>query len=338
MNGSSLLDLTPQRSVPASTLTIGLVNNMPPAACAATERQFGRLLEEAGSNQRVVLECYRTGIRGAAGAPGDVEGMFGTEVDALIVTGAEPQSASLRQEPIWPFITNLVDWTAERNLPAIWSCLAAHAAVLYLDGVDRVRRDRKISGLFKGEVVAADHRLMDGVRDGWTIPHSRYNDLPEERLRASGYRILVRSAEAGVDLFEKANDTAFLFLQSHPEYDADTLRREFHRDVKRFQAGERADPPVVPHGYFGSAAESPAMSAGELSCVSRENVDDILAWLGRPGEQPREAPWRPAAVALFRNWLWDVAARKARRDGAELRFSAQERHGHDLTRSGLVPC
>jgi homoserine O-succinyltransferase/O-acetyltransferase len=338
MNGSSLLDLSPQHSASASTLTIGLVNNMPPAACAATERQFRRLLEEAGSSQEVVLECYRTGIRDAAGAPADMDGVFGTEVDALIVTGAEPRSTNLRQEPIWPLITNIVDWATERNLPAMWSCLAAHAAVLYLDGVDRVRRDRKISGLFKGEVVAADHRLMDGVADGWTIPHSRYNDLPEERLRASGYRILVRSAEAGVDLFEKADNTAFLFLQSHPEYDADTLRREFHRDVKRFQAGERADPPAVPHAYFGSAAESPTVPTGGWSCVSRENVDDILTWLGRSGEQVREAPWRPAAVALFRNWLRDVAARKVRRDGAELGFSAQERHEHDLTRSGLVSC
>ncbi len=338
MNGSSRLDLSPQRSTSASTLTIGLVNNMPPAACAATERQFGRLLEEAGSGQDVVLECCRTGIRNGVSALADMDGMFGAEVDALIVTGAEPQSSSLPQEPIWPLITNLVDWAGERSLPAIWSCLAAHAAVFYLDGVDRVRRDRKISGLFKGEVVAADHRLVEGVAEGWTIPHSRHNDIPEERLKASGYRILVRSAGGGVDLFEKANNTAFLFLQSHPEYDTDTLRREFHRDVKRFQAGERADPPGVPHAYFGAVADSATMPAGDWSCVNRENVDDILTWLGQSGELAREAPWRPAAVALFRNWLRDVAARKARRDGAELGFSTQERHAHDLTRSGLVPC
>jgi homoserine O-succinyltransferase len=290
-------------------LVVGLINNMPPAARAATERQFRQLLAAAATDRAVRLQCYGAGPASAGYV--DIGAIFESEVDAIIVTGAEPQSASLRDEPIWPLITRLVDWADRQAIPSIWSCLAAHAAVLYLDGIDRTPFAKKLSGVFEGEILAPDHPLMQGLPGRWSIPHSRCNDLDAEALRAAGYQILVRSSEAGVDVFHKTLQTSYLFFQSHPEYEADTLLREFQRDVRRYHAGERPSFPSAPRNCMpqdrswaeDSLHTSPTAIGGTRS--------DLAARFREVSRDLGPAHWLPTSVALYRNWLTDVACRRA---------------------------
>ncbi len=70
------------------------------------------------------------------------------------------------------------------------------------------------------------------------------------RTRRKGYLTLTRAPGAGVDMFVKEWLALQVFLQGHPEYDADTLAREYRRDVGRFLAGERADAPAPPAGLL----------------------------------------------------------------------------------------
>jgi hypothetical protein len=72
--------------------------------------------------------------------------------------------------------------------------------------------------------------------------------------------------------------------------------------------------------------------------VQRENAEAILAWLGRCTEQSVQAPWRPTAVALYRNWLKLLSARKAPVESEPAQYTGQARHQHDLQEPGLVPC
>ena len=58
-------------------------------------------------------------------------------MDALIVTGAEPRAANLRDEPFWDELGFVLDWAAENTISSLLSCLAAHAEVLRSDGVTR---------------------------------------------------------------------------------------------------------------------------------------------------------------------------------------------------------
>jgi homoserine O-succinyltransferase/O-acetyltransferase len=329
--------IKPRAGAASPTLRIGLINNMPAAASSATERQFRQVLAEARNEQDVDFLCFRPSLGDTGGGPSGLAEIFEADLDGIIVTGTEPQSSNLREEPIWALITRLADFAEEHALPVIWSCLSAHAAILYLDGVDRVRLDSKLSGLYKGEVVATDHPLVQGL-DAWAVPHSRCNDLPEEALLASGYQVLLRSPGAGVDLFQKASNPEFVFLQSHPEYDSDSLRREFQRDVRRFLAGERRDPPARPQFYFESMSAFLPPLPEDWSMVRRENAEAILAWLGRCTEQSVKAPWRPTAVALYRNWLRGLAARKAPVESEAAGYAGQARHQHDLQEPGLVPC
>ena len=45
---------------------------------------------------------------------------------------------------------------------------------------------------------------------------------------------LTRSDEAGVGLFAKTQGSLFFFVQGHPEYEAETLLREYRRDIGRY--------------------------------------------------------------------------------------------------------
>ena len=87
-------------------------------------------------------------------------------------------------------------------------------------------------------------------------PHSRYNTLAECDLDANGYLTLTRAPDAGADMFVKEGETLEVFWQSHPEYDHDTLAREYRRDMLRFLRGERPHAPMTPARYFDGEAQA----------------------------------------------------------------------------------
>ena len=119
-------------------LTIGLINNMPDSALQATERQFMSLLKAAAGNNRIRFHCFslpsvarsQTAKWRVDRQYTDIAELGRLEIDGLIVTGAEPNAATLTEEPFWQDLTDIVDWAKTNTRSTIWSCLAAHAAVL----------------------------------------------------------------------------------------------------------------------------------------------------------------------------------------------------------------
>ena len=151
-------------------LKVGLVNNMPDAALVATERQFHALLSAAAPERVVELHLFQ--VPAVERGPAAVERLRAlyrpameaerAGLDALIVTGAEPRTRELHGEPFWPALARLADWAADAQTPSLWSCLAAHAAVSHLDGVERRPLARKCSGLFACHAAAPDDPLLLG--------------------------------------------------------------------------------------------------------------------------------------------------------------------------------
>ena len=78
--------------------------------------------------------------------------------------------------------------------------------------------------------------------------------------------MLTRSANAGVDTFIKQQKKLFVFFQGHPEYESDTLLREYRRDVGRYIKGEAPRYPLMPRSYFNeTTVDELAAFAGEGS-------------------------------------------------------------------------
>jgi len=299
-----------------TALEIGLVNNMPDVALRATELQFARLLKDAAGALDVRLQLFSlAGIERGEAARARMEGFYAdaatlpqARLDALIVSGAEPRPGDMRREPWWPGFAALTDWSRDGTISTVFSCLAAHAAVLHLDGIDRRPLPQKLSGVIACERVLEDP-LFAGLPAINPVPHSRRNGVAEDDLTAHGYRVLSRLPYGDADIFTRQERSLMVLLQGHPEFDADTLGREFLHDTGRFLRGECAERPAMPENYFDRATE--------------ERLHDLAGHAVDAGILPRYAEivtgalplhsWQGTTVRLFANWLTLVAAEKTRR-------------------------
>lgn len=313
------LTLFSERLPPArARIEVALLNNMPDSALEATELQFGNLLAAAAGPMEVRLRCFslpeiargETARRRIADHYCDLRDLWDCDLDALIVAGTEPKSPDLRQEPYWNNLSAVMDWAKTEVVSSVWSCLAAHAAVLYFDAVARQPLAQKCCGVFEHGVTP--HPLTRGLAAPQRTPHSRWNTILRPALEASGYHILTDSPLAGVNLFIKQLGSQFIFWQGHPEYDDRSLLKEYQRDVQRFLRKERETYPNMPYGYFSPPAEE-RLAAFEARALA-------APYAGLIGEFPYEFAsaglqntWRASAVQFYQNWLAAIVDAKGTR-------------------------
>jgi homoserine O-succinyltransferase len=299
-------------------IRIALVNNMPDAALEDTELQFFDLLDAASGDVPVVVKlCSLTGVprteRGMRRLNSfyyGLDDLWNSQFDALIMTGTEPLQPSLRQEPYWGNLTNVLDWAERNTVSTVLSCLAAHAGVLHSDGIERHRLGDKRFGVFDFP-TANGHALTRNAGATIRFPHSRWNEVRSDALESCGYTIVTQSREAGVDCFVKRKkQSLFVHFQGHPEYQAHTLFKEYRRDIKRYLRHERETYPTAPFGYFGEEATTCLLDFQHGATANRseeamtEFPETFLTGSLQNG-------WRASAVKIYTNWLSLISERKA---------------------------
>jgi homoserine O-succinyltransferase len=298
-------------------ITVGLLNNMPDPALEATEQQFGALLGAAAGSRKVRLRFSSLPelTRGPA-ARERIDTLYWTldellaGSDALIVTGTEPRTPVLEEEPYWERLVRLIEWAETHTASTIWSCLAAHAVAQALHGVRRRRLAQKRFGVF-GHRIRPGHALLEGVRAPLFTPHSRWNELPVEALEAAGFSVLSSSVETGADLFVHARRSLLVCFQGHPEYEPATLLKEYRRDVGRYLRGEQPAWPTLPHEYFSQEAVQ-MIEAFRQRAQARRDGELLAEFPLASLAGGLEARWQPGAVAIYRNWLHYIAVAKER--------------------------
>jgi homoserine O-succinyltransferase/O-acetyltransferase len=305
----------PKGALGPQPITVALVNNMPDSAFVDTENQF-RTAAIAGDTGGVEFDLYTIkeiprSEKIAAVIDARYRGLdelWTRPPDALIVTGTEPTQPQLRYEPYWPYLARLIEWAAGHVPTTLLSCMASHASILLLDGIERVPRPTKCSGVFNGVVEDSFDPLANGLPALVPVPHSRLNDVPESALLDAGYRIVVGSGSSDVGWSVAARErggSLLVLCQGHPEYGTLSLFREYRRDVRRALFGRGAVPyPRLPEGY--------------LSREAVETLTDFAARAQAPRTDPREqwarfpyddlAPtventWADGSALLYRNWL-----------------------------------
>lgn len=93
--------------------------------------------------------------------------------------------------------------------------------------------------------------------------HSRNTDVRREDVEAEPQlEVVAVSDEVGLYIV-KSTDSRRFFVFGHPEYDTDTLRLEYERDVKR-----GLNPQVPAHYFPGDdpSADRATFGAARLSC------------------------------------------------------------------------
>jgi homoserine O-succinyltransferase len=307
------------RESDARCVHIGLINNMPDTALKATERQFLALLDAAADGMVVRLTFYalpdvpRTDLarRHVSSFYSGIDDLWDRHLDGLIVTGTEPQAPNLMDEPYWGSLTKVLRWAEDNTHSTVWSCLAAHAALLHIDGIVRRKFSEKRFGIFECARVS-DHELTAGAPPRLQMPHSRWNGIPEDAMTSCGYRVLTRSEDAGVDLFVRQRKNLFVFFQGHPEYEVNTLLLEYRRDIRRFLRGERDVYPTMPRGYFDQDAVDALTAVRERALSDRREalLEEFPSALVA-GKITNT--WGSTAARIYHNWLLYICTQKDRR-------------------------
>jgi homoserine O-succinyltransferase len=206
----------------------------------------------------------------------------------------------------------VIEWAKTGTSSTIWSCLAVHAAVLHGDGIDRRPLSEKCVGVFE-QLRTKEHAMLKGTQQILPMPHSRWNEIPEESLRTHGYEILTQSIESGVDIFTKQQMRClFVFLQGHPEYETLSLLGEYRRDVGRFLRREAEQYPTMPRHYFREPVQQ-LLTAFRERAIQGRRAELLTSFPVVEASLGVENTWRQGGQQLYRNWLSFLRGGKGRR-------------------------
>jgi len=309
--GQVVLGFEDSRHQDIREIHVGLLNMMPDTALQATERQFLRLV---GACNRIVQLCVHPFTVAPENRSEETQRYLRTYyedfadlqrqgLDALIITGANPAQADMTREDFWEPMLEVVEWARGNVCSIVCSCFATHAMLQHFHGVERRRMPRKRWGVYSHRVVDPTHPLVRHVNSRFDAPRSHFYEVTSEEVRAAGARVLAESKEAGLQLATSADGLRFVYFQGHPEYDVDSLLKEYKREVVRFVRGERGHFPRYPEHYL----PTPAIKI--LDDHAKHVLEAVAA--GREASPVPEAAVRPyldntwtdTGKALFNYWL-----------------------------------
>ncbi len=292
-------------------LHIGFLNMMPDAALVATERQFIRLV--GNCNRIAQFYVYPFSLPGLPRSAETLEyidryycnfdDLQKQGLDALIITGANVENPDLEQEPFWEPLMEVVRWADENVSSTLCSCLATHALLKYRYGIERQPLPAKRWGVYNHRIAQPGHPLLRDINTRFDVPHSRYNEISRQQLEDAGLTILVESKAGGVHMAVSPDQFRMIYFQGHPEYDLNSLLKEYKREVMRYMAGELETPPLYPENYFSE--EAVQLVEAFIEKLKREESAnaDLSALFEKELEALLDNTWGDTAKAVVNNWL-----------------------------------
>lgn len=285
-------------------LHIGFLNMMPDAALQATERQFIRLVGNCNRIAQFFVYPFSLPSLDRSAATREYieryysrfEDLQQEGLDALIITGANVVSPNLDKQAFWEPLIEVARWAENNVASVLCSCLATHAFLKHFHGIDRQPLPDKRWGVYSHRVCAAEHPLIRDINTRFDVPHSRFNDISRAQFHDAGLRVLAESADGGVHLAVSTDQVRVIYFQGHPEYDRNSLLKEFKREVWGYDAGERDTMPPFPKNYFSD----------EVQCLISNSSTDrkaLLNLLENDIEEHVDNTWGDTAKAIINNWL-----------------------------------
>ncbi len=231
-------------------IEIAILNLMPTKE--TTETQFMRLLSNSPLQVNITL------VRTATYNPTHTEQAHlkkfyksfdeieGRKFDGMIITGAPVENMPFEKVAYWRELQGIFKWTETNVTSTLFICWGAQAALHYFYGIKKHPLKEKCFGIFAHQRVfdGEQEPLMRGISDEFYMPHSRHTVIYAEDIRnVPELKILAYSRRAGASVI-KSRDNKRVFVTGHMEYDRDTLKKEYERDLAK---GLDIKPPV---NYF----------------------------------------------------------------------------------------
>lgn len=309
--GEDVLSVERARHQDIRELHIGLLNMMPDAALAVTEKQYMRLVGACNRIAQMYVYPFTVpGLSRGTEARAHIYAHYSTfedlkdaGLDALIISGANVADPSIDQEPFWEPLTEVVSWAEENVTSILCSCLATHALAKHHYGIDRRAMADKRWGVYSHVVADRGHPLVQDVNTRFDAPHSRWNDVSAQQLRRAGAHVLVESDVAGAHLAVSPDRFRMVFFQGHPEYDRNSLLKEYKREVNRYLDGEIEAPPPHPEHYFSPAAAALADAYLADAVGARRRGGPMPVFPEAAFDDHIDDTWGDSGRAIFNNWL-----------------------------------
>lgn len=253
-------------------LRIAILNLMPTKI--VTETQLLRLL--SNTPLQIDITLLTTSTYASKNTPAEHLKTFYTTFDSIkdqkfdgfIITGAPLECLEFENVDYWDELCEIMEWTKHNVYSTMFICWGAFAGLHYKYGIDKRALKKKLSGVYLHKTLLPSHPLVRGFDEKFFAPHSRYSGVdPKEIKNCPQLVLLADSKEAGAYL-AASKDGRNIFVFGHSEYDADTLKNEYFRDVNK------GLDPDIPVNYFKG--------------------NDVSA--------PPVNNWRAHAHLLFANW------------------------------------
>jgi homoserine O-succinyltransferase len=254
-------------------LKIALLNLMPKKI--QTENQFARLI--GATPLQIDFHLIRMSEHQTRNTAAEHMETFyrpfqevkGEKFDGLIITGAPIEHLPFEEVTYWHELVEVMDWTQTNVHSTFGVCWGGMAMINHFHGIAKHMLPAKAFGCFRHANLAPASPYLNGFSDDCVIPVSRWTEMRQGEITAApGLTTLLGSDEVGPCLVEDPGHRA-LYIFNHFEYDSDTLKQEYDRDVA-------AGTPInVPCNYY-------------------------------PGDDPSRKPqnrWRSHAHLLYGNWI-----------------------------------
>ncbi len=313
--GHQVLNLNQAQCQDIRELHIGLLNMMPDAAFQVTERQYLGLVGSCNQIAQFYVHPFTVeGLQRNSETQEYINSFYTSfrelqrsGLDALILTGANVTQPDLTSEAFWEPLQEVVAWARESVTSVMCSCLASHALVEMLYGVKRRPLDRKRWGVFRHLLTESgkSHPMLREVNTLFDVPHSRWNTLDAEDLEEAGLKVLVLSTQEDVHLASSPDGFRFIFSQGHPEYDTNSLLKEYKREVLAFSQGERQTYPPFPENIFCRECEKLGRQLERKVRKRRLDKEPFLPqeFTEVEFENCLHNTWGDTGKAIFNNWL-----------------------------------
>lgn len=189
--------------------------------------------------------------------------------DGLIITGAPVELLEFEHVDYWRELQDIMEFSKSNVTSTMHICWGSQAGLYYHYGIPKYNTEQKIFGIFDHKILNLKTKLTRGFDDEFLVPHSRNTEVKREDIeKVPELEILAESEEAGICMVA-TKDRKQVFVSGHLEYDRDTLKDEYIRDLKKGKSIH------MPKNYF---------------------KDD------NPENNP-VVTWRAHAHLLFYNWL-----------------------------------
>ncbi len=189
--------------------------------------------------------------------------------DGLIITGAPVETIEFEDVTYWNELEEIMEWSKSNVFSTLHICWGAQAALYYHHNISKKVLKKKMFGVYQHKVNKINEDLTRGLDDIFYAPHSRHTTTSKEDIEKNkNLEILSESEEAGVFIIA-TKDKRQIFISGHLEYDRDTLKSEYFRDLNN---GKDID---IPKNYF-----------------PKDNIKEIPM-----------VRWRGSANIVFGNWL-----------------------------------